>query len=65
VEAGQTIAAGTPIGLIEVMKTFTHVTYQPRENLPPQARVVRMIAGDGADVREGEALLEIADPSRS
>jgi len=61
VEAGQTIAPGTPIGLIEVMKTFTHVTYQPRENLPAEARVVRMIAGDGADVREGEALLEVTE----
>lgn len=61
VEAGQTIAAGTPIGLIEVMKTFTHVTYQPRENLPAEARIVRMVAGDGADVREGEALLEVAE----
>jgi hypothetical protein len=37
------------------------VTYQPRENLPAEARIVRMVAGDGADVREGEALLEVAE----
>lgn len=60
VAQGQTIDDGTPVGLIEVMKTFTHVVYRSTGDLPPRARVVRMVASDGADVRAGDALIELA-----
>ena len=59
VAAGQTIADGQPIGLIEVMKTFTHVPYRAGSGLPARARVVRLVAADGADVRQGDPLIEV------
>jgi len=59
--AGSEIADGAPIGLIEVMKTFNHVVYRSSASLPPRARVKRFVAGDGADVRQGDALVEL-DP---
>ena len=56
---GRALAAGTPIGLIEVMKTFTHVTYVPGGTLPKHARIARVVAADGADVAEGAVLVEV------
>jgi len=59
VQVGDLIEDGQPVGLIEVMKTFTHVPYRATGGLPPRARVVRLVAGDGADVSEGDALVEV------
>ena len=59
VAAGVEIADGTPVGLIEVMKTFNHVVYRSGAGLPPRARVARLVAGDGADVRQGDVLIEL------
>lgn len=59
VEAGAEIAEGDAVGLIEVMKTFARVPYRAAGGLPPRARVVRMLAGDGEDVAEGAPLLEV------
>ena len=59
VQAGGEISEGQPIGLIEVMKTFTRISYRAEHGLPPRARVLRVLVSDGADVREGEALLEL------
>jgi len=56
---GQQLEVGQPVGLIEVMKTFAPVPYQAGGGLPARARVVRLIAADGADVREGDPLLEV------
>jgi biotin carboxyl carrier protein len=56
---GRTLAPGTPLGLIEVMKTFTHVVYPAGAGLPAHARIARVLAADGADVREGEPLVEV------
>jgi biotin carboxyl carrier protein len=53
------LAVGDPIGLIEVMKTFGRVLYQPDDTLLTRARVVRVLAADGAEVNPGDALLEI------
>jgi len=58
-EAGSELTAGDPVGLIEVMKTFSHVPYRAQDGLPQRARVVRLIAGDGAEVRRGDPLLEV------
>jgi acetyl-CoA carboxylase biotin carboxyl carrier protein len=59
VSIGQEIADGSPVGLIEVMKTFNHVVYRSSSGLPSRARVKRLVASDGADVRQGEVLIEL------
>jgi acetyl-CoA carboxylase biotin carboxyl carrier protein len=59
VSIGQEIADGAPVGLIEVMKTFNHVVYRSSAGLPPRARVNRFVAGDGADVKQGDVLIEL------
>jgi len=56
---GAVVQDGQPIGLIEVMKTFTHVVYRAGDGLPARARLVRYAAADGAEVRSGAALLEL------
>lgn len=57
--AGDTLREGQPLGLIEVMKTFSHVAYKPSSALPNPARIVRVLAKDGADVRAGDPLVEL------
>lgn len=59
VEVGAVIEAGQTIGLIEVMKTFTHLAYTPGNDLPQRARVTAIPAPDGAEVTVGDALLEV------
>jgi biotin carboxyl carrier protein len=59
VSPGRTIEDGQPVGLIEVMKTFSHVPYRASDGLPRRAKIVRFLAADGADVNQGEPLLEI------
>lgn len=59
VSAGDALRAGQPIGLLEVMKTFNQVSYRAAGSLPATARVVRMRAADGAEVEEGEPLVEV------
>lgn len=58
---GDVLAEGVVVGLIEVMKTFTHVTYPAGDGLPARARVVRALVEDGADVVAGAALLELEE----
>jgi biotin carboxyl carrier protein len=60
VSTGDVIEAGRAIGLVEVMKTFTLVHYQPAGGLPARARVVRVLVADGAEVAEKAPLLELA-----
>lgn len=57
--AGDTLREGQPLGLIEVMKTFSHVAYKASGALPSSARIVRVLVKDGADVRAGEPLVEL------
>ena len=59
VDEGDAVEAGTTLGLIEVMKTFTHVTYAASSGLPERGRVARFLVGDGDEVTEGDALAEI------
>ena len=59
VAAGDEVSAGRPVGLIEVMKTFTHVHYEAGGELPTRARVVRIVAADGAEVGQDDPLLEL------
>jgi hypothetical protein len=59
VAAGDVIEEGRAVGVIEVMKTFNEVLYRPADGLPPRARVVRLVPADGAEVAEGDALVEV------
>ena len=59
VSAGEVIEAGHAIGLIEVMKTFTHLAYTADGGLPENARIVRVLAGDGDEVNEDDPLIEV------
>jgi len=65
VEPGSVLREGLPLGLIEVMKTFTVVPYHAVGPLPAEARVVRFLADDGADVEAGEPLIELAGPQEA
>lgn len=59
VAVGAIVEDGQPIGMIEVMKTFSHVPYRAGGSLPRRARVLRALAADGADVKRGDPLLEV------
>lgn len=59
VAVGALVRDGSPVGLLEVMKTFSHANYRAQNGLPKEARVLALIAGDGADVRRGDALLAV------
>ncbi len=59
VAIGQIIEEGRPVGVIEVMKTFTHVVYRAGSGLPARAKIVRVAAPDGGEVRAGDVLLEL------
>lgn len=62
VEPGDTLEAGRAVGVIEVMKTFNEVLYRTDGGLPARAVVVRIVPGDGDEVREGDPLIEV-DPA--
>jgi len=55
--AGDTLEDGSPLCLIEVMKTFSTVPYRPEKGLPARAKVVRWVAQDGDDVEPGAPLM--------
>jgi biotin carboxyl carrier protein len=58
VAAGSQLSQGTTICLLEVMKTFSRITYGG-PGLPDTARVSRVLVADGADVSAGEPLLAL------
>lgn len=60
VEVGDELREGLAIGLIEIMKTFSQVTYDTQGSLPERTRLVRWLCEDGAEIREGDPLLEVA-----
>jgi acetyl-CoA carboxylase biotin carboxyl carrier protein len=55
---GARLQVGQTIGLIEVMKTFNPIAYGGGA-LPESAEVVEVLAGDGDEVRAGQALLVV------
>lgn len=59
VEVGGGLAVGQAVGMIEIMKTFSQVNYEARDGLPTQAKLVRWLCEDGAEVREGDPLFEV------
>ncbi len=58
-KAGDVLSEGSPVGLIEVMKTFTQVVHRAAGGLPASVRVLRYLVADGADVKQGQPLLEL------
>lgn len=56
---GDVISAGARLGLIEVMKTFTHLHYEPGTRLPARARAVRWLVNDGDEIASEQPLLAI------
>ena len=58
VAEGAQLAPGATICLLEVMKTFHRVTYGGAD-LPPTARVTRVLVADGDDVNAGDPLLAL------
>ena len=58
-QAGQRLAEGAALGLLEVMKTFSHIGYKSGGVLPPNARFVRYACADGAEVKAGAALVVV------
>jgi acetyl-CoA carboxylase biotin carboxyl carrier protein len=59
VQVGQELSAGSALGLIEVMKTFTHLGYQPGAGLPERARVVAVLVSDGAEITDRDELVVV------
>jgi acetyl-CoA carboxylase carboxyltransferase component len=58
VAPGDTIARGTTVCLLEVMKSFNRIAYGG-DGLPERARVVRVLIEDGADVDPGTPILQL------
>lgn len=56
VEVGRRVREGDPVGLIEVMKTFSHVLYGG-PGLPAEAEVVEVCCADAEEVRAGRVLM--------
>ena len=54
---GDELKAGRTLGLLEVMKTFNPVKYQPGNGLPDTAKVLRFLVEDASDVEEAQPLL--------
>jgi acetyl-CoA carboxylase biotin carboxyl carrier protein len=65
VAPGTVLEEGTAIGLVEVMKTFAQVPYRPGPGLPRRARVLRVRVADGAEVEQGQALIELEPLERT
>ncbi|MDP6963201.1 MAG: biotin/lipoyl-containing protein [Planctomycetota bacterium] len=59
VNPGDKITVGKTIGLLEVMKTFSPVKWNPDAESPQVAVAGKYAASDGGDVEEGQALLEL------
>jgi len=59
VNAGETISAGKTIGLLEVMKTFSPVKWNPAPGNPQTAVVGKYRIADGNDVEDAQPLLDL------
>lgn len=58
VEAGSRVERGQPIGLLEVMKTFSQVLYGG-DDLPDSATVDEVLVDDGTEIEAGQPILRL------
>jgi len=58
VAQGDVVTAGQTVGLLEVMKTFSRMTYGGA-GLPERARVLRVVPPDESDLDQGAVVLEL------
>ena len=58
VQVGDIIARGQTVALLEVMKTFNRIAYGG-EDLPERVKIVGIGPGDGDDLDEGDAILDL------
>lgn len=58
VTEGDIVEPGQTVFLLEVMKTFSRVSYGG-EGLPERAKVVRIVPQDGDDLEAGQVVLEL------
>ena len=56
VDEGDVVERGKVLGLVEVMKCFNQIVYGSDEDMPPKAKVTRVIPGDSDEVKLGQAL---------
>ncbi|MFT7517110.1 MAG: biotin carboxyl carrier protein [Myxococcota bacterium] len=59
VQAGESIDAGKTIGLLEVMKTFSPVKWNPLPGNPQTTVVGDYLIADGDDVEDAQPLLDL------
>lgn len=57
---GDLVEPGKTLCLLELMKTFTRVTYGGT-GLPARARILRVIPEDGADLAAGDPVVEVEE----
>ncbi len=58
-QEGEEIHPGRTFGLLEVMKTFNPLKYEPGPGLPERACIRRFLVEDGGELEEGQPLLEL------
>jgi acetyl-CoA carboxylase biotin carboxyl carrier protein len=58
VEIGQVVERGTTLGLVEVMKSFSAISYGGDE-LPPRAEIIEVRAEDGSEVESDQVLFVV------
>ena len=61
VEEGARVSHGTVLALVEVMKCFNPIVYPGEPEFPPEARVIRVVPDDAAEVKHG-AVIVIVEP---
>lgn len=59
VEIGQIVERGTTLGLVEVMKSFSAISYGG-DDLPPRAEIVEVRAEDGSEVESDQVLFVVS-----
>ncbi len=61
VSEGDVVEAGAPLGLLEIMKTFHRIDYEPDPTLglPERGRIVAVLVEDGEDVQSGMPLFRL------
>jgi biotin carboxyl carrier protein len=62
VDEGTAVKHGSVLGLVEVMKCFNPIVYEGEPELPPRAKITRIVPGDATEVKHGD-LLFVVEPA--